>query len=396
MTIVVRPEELEPYAEAAAAVRHAIHRRPEIGLDLPVTMRAVVARLREIGVDEIAEGVGGEGVTGVVAVVVGRRPGRTIAFRADADALALNERTGKPWQSELPMRMHACGHDGHVATLLAALHWLCEHRDFAGRFVAVFQPGEEGFAGGRRMIEDGLAERFGIEEFYALHGDAAVELGHVAFHEGYSTANADAFEIRVEGHGGHGSRPHLAKDPIVAACEIVSALQGIVSRNVDPAMTAVVSVCSMRAGDAAATSVIPQTAVMTGTTRTYEPEMQDLVERRMGEIVAGVGAACGVDARLNYRRLYPALYNSPEHTRRARALAAEAIGADRVEEFRRRPGGEDFSFMLNARPGCLFRLGVRDAEHLAGVHNECFDFNDRAIPTGAAVLLTIVLNAMAG
>ena len=397
MSILVKPEDLRQEALWASKIRHEIHRSPEIGLSLPKTMAAVVRSLRECGVEEIHEGVGGEGVTGVVAVIRGERPGRTVGLRADADALALNEKTGKPWASPEPKHMHACGHDGHVATLLAVVRRFAARRDFAGTLVAIFQPGEEGFAGGRHMVEDGLVGRFGIEEFYALHSEPKVAAGKVAFVSGYATANADVFEIVFEGQGGHGSRPHLGRDPVVAASECVLALQTIASRNCNPDLTAIVSVCSIQSGNPSASSVMPQTATLIGTTRSFEPEVQDMIKRRMNEIAQGVAMTHGMKAAVRYTRLYPSMYDDPEMVRIARGLAEEALGADKVEDFYRTPGGEDFSFMLRERPGCLFRLGMRDAGpcHGSPLHSEMFDFNDDAIATGAAALCTIALNRMA-
>lgn len=396
MTVIVHPADLEEDAKVCAEVRHKIHRHPEMGLNLPKSEALLVESLKSFGADEVVTHVGGEGVTGIVAIVAGNRPGRTIGLRADYDALGLDEATGKPWASELPKRMHACGHDGHAATLLAAVRYLCRHRDFAGRLAAVFQPGEEGYAGGRYMVEDGLAERFDISEFYALHSEPQVELGKVALVEGYATANADVFEIEFEGMGGHGSRPHLAKDPIVAASEAVLALQTIASRSVSPDDTAIVSVCNITSGTANSVSVIPQTAVLRGTSRSYTPEAQDIIERRLREIAAGVAMTYGMKADVKYTRLYPAMHNDPELTRKAREALQESLGAENVKFWHRTPGGEDFAFMLRKRPGCLFRLGLKDEDpaHDSPVHSQFFDFNDKAIATGASSLLTVALTRM--
>ncbi|MDY4164007.1 MAG: amidohydrolase [Sutterella sp.] len=395
MNVLVRPQDLQAEARLAADIRHRIHREPEIGLHLPKTAAVIEESLKAFGADEIHTHVGGSGVTGIVAVIRGNRSGRTIGLRADADALPLEENTGAAWSSTVPKCMHACGHDGHVATLLSAVAWLTKHRDFAGTLCAVFQPGEEGYAGGRHMVEDGLVTRFGIEEFYALHAEPSVPVGSVAFVPGYATANADVFEIIFEGKGGHGSRPQLARDPIIAAGEALLALQTIASRSAPPDKTAVISVCSLLAGDADGTSVIPQKAVLRGTARSFEPEVQDIIETRLKEIARGIAIANGMTAEVNYTRLYPAMYNDPARTADARALLEALLGPDHVEDFRRTPGGEDFSFMLRERPGCLFRLGMKDETHTRGVHNEGFDFNDRAIAVGAASLLTIALSRMA-
>lgn len=392
--VIVKPEQMLECAERAAQIRHSIHCYPEVGLNLTQTEKTIVEALKSFGCETIETRVGGADVAGVVCVIKGDQPGRTIGLRADSDALPLNENTGVPYASTRAKHMHACGHDGHVATLLAVVKYFMEHRHFAGTLVAIFQPGEEGFAGARYMVEDGLVERFGIDEFYALHAEPSLDVGSVGFVPGYATANADAFEIVFEGQGGHGSRPQFAKDSIVAMGEAILALQTIVSRNVAPNYAAVVSICCAQSGDPNGTSVMPQKALLRGTTRSYEPEVQDLIERRMNEIAQGIAQTYGIKAKVNYTRLYPAMYNTPENVQAAREIAAQAIGAENVKEFSRTAGGEDFSFMLLERPGCLFRLGMKDADHTAPVHNEQFDFNDKAIATGAAVLASIALTRM--
>lgn len=392
--VIVKPEQMLECAERAAQIRHSIHCYPEVGLNLTQTEKTIVEALKSFGCEAIETRVGGPDVAGVVCVIKGDQPGRTIGLRADSDALPLNENTGVPYASTRAKHMHACGHDGHVATLLAVVKYFMEHRHFAGTLVAIFQPGEEGFAGARYMVEDGLVERFGIDEFYALHAEPSLDVGSVGFVPGYATANADAFEIVFEGQGGHGSRPQFAKDSIVAMGEAILALQTIVSRNVAPNYAAVVSICCAQSGDPNGTSVMPQKALLRGTTRSYEPEVQDLIERRMNEIAQGIAQTYGIKAKVNYTRLYPAMYNTPENVQAAREIAAQAIGAENVKEFSRTTGGEDFSFMLLERPGCLFRLGMKDADHTAPVHNEQFDFNDKAIATGAAVLASIALTRM--
>lgn len=395
MSIIIKPSQLEESAKLGAQFRHCIHEEPEIGLYLPKTQEKIVEALKSFGIKEISTFVGGANVTGVVAVIEGSRPGKTIGLRADSDALPLEEKTGVEWSSKVPMTMHACGHDGHVGTLLAAVHYINQHRDFAGRLVAIFQPGEEGFAGGRYMIEDGLVQKFGIDEFYALHAEPMLPVGCVGFIPGFATANADIFKITFTGVGGHGSRPHLTKDPLVAACECVLSLQTIVSRSVDPNQTAVVSAGCISCGNEKGSSVVQKTATIVGTTRSFEKEVQDIIIQRMQQIVDGTALSNDMQGKLEYTKLYPAMFNSPEHVEKAKALLEEALGQDKVKLMIRRAGGEDFSFMLQAKPGCLFRLGVQDETHNASVHNPEFDFNDKAIATGAACLLTIALNRAA-
>lgn len=395
MPIIIKPSQFEESAKLGAQFRHCIHEEPEIGLYLPKTQEKIVEALKSFGIKEISTFVGGANVTGVVAVIEGNRPGKTIGLRADSDALPLEEKTGVEWSSKVPMAMHACGHDGHVGTLLAAVHYINQHRDFAGRLVAIFQPGEEGFAGGRYMIEDGLVQKFGIDEFYALHAEPMLPVGCVGFIPGFATANADIFKITFTGVGGHGSRPHLTRDPLVAACECVLSLQTIVSRSVDPNQTAVVSAGCISCGNEKGSSVVQKTATIVGTTRSFEKEVQDIIIQRMQQIVDGTALSNDMKGKLEYTKLYPAMFNSPEHVEKAKALLEEALGPDKVKLMIRRAGGEDFSFMLQAKPGCLFRLGVQDETHNASVHNPEFDFNDKAIATGAACLLTIALNRAA-
>lgn len=392
---IIKPSQLEESAKLGAQFRHCIHEEPEIGLYLPKTQEKIVNALKSFGIKEISTFVGGANVTGVVAVIEGSRPGKTIGLRADSDALPLEEKTGVEWSSKVPMAMHACGHDGHVGTLLAAVHYINQHRDFAGRLVAIFQPGEEGFAGGRYMIEDGLVQKFGIDEFYALHAEPMLPVGCVGFIPGFATANADIFKITFTGVGGHGSRPHLTRDPLVAACECVLSLQTIVSRSVDPNQTAVVSAGCISCGNEKGSSVVQKTATIVGTTRSFEKEVQDIIIQRIQQIVDGTALSNDMKGKLEYTKLYPAMFNSPEHVEKAKALLEEALGLDKVKLMIRRAGGEDFSFMLQAKPGCLFRLGVQDETHNASVHNPEFDFNDKAIATGAACLLTIALNRAA-
>lgn len=395
MPIIIKPSQLEESVKLGAQFRHCIHEEPEIGLYLPKTQEKIVTALKSFGIKEISTFVGGANVTGVVAVIEGSRPGKTIGLRADSDALPLEEKTGVEWSSKVPMAMHACGHDGHVGTLLAAVHYINQHRDFAGRLVAIFQPGEEGFAGGRYMIEDGLVQKFGIDEFYALHAEPMLPVGCVGFIPGFATANADIFKITFTGVGGHGSRPHLTRDPLVAACECVLSLQTIVSRSVDPNQAAVVSAGCISCGNEKGSSVVQKTATIVGTTRSFEKEVQDIIIQRMQQIVDGTALSNDMKGKLEYTKLYPAMFNSPEHVEKAKALLEEALGLDKVKLMIRRAGGEDFSFMLQAKPGCLFRLGVQDETHNASVHNPEFDFNDKAIATGAACLLTIALNRAA-
>lgn len=395
MTILITPQQMAESAKIGAEIRHRIHEEPELGLCLLKTQEKIKKALESFSLDEIHEFIGGKEVTGVVAVIKGTKPGKTIGLRADSDALPLEEKTGAPWESKVKGKMHACGHDGHVAALLTLCRYASLHRDFAGTLIAIFQPGEEGFAGAKHMIEDGLVERFGINEFYALHAEPSIPLGDVAFIPGYATANADKFDIWFKGKGGHGSRPQMAKDPLVAACECVLALQTIVARSVDPMKTAVVSAGCIQSGYTDGPSVIPQEARISGTARSFEPEVQETIIRRMEQIAEGVAIANDMEATVKYEKLYPAMYNNPELVKLAAGYAKDLLGSEHVHEWHRTCGGEDFSFMLLKRPGCLFRLGMKDESHSASVHHPMFDFNDKALAVGAATLLTIALNRAA-
>lgn len=390
--ILVTPHVLQSYALFGTAIRHQLHAHPEEGLQLTHTQDIIVKTLQSFGCEEIHSQVGGPNVAGVVAVIRGTKEGRTIGLRADSDALPLVEKTGKPYASQIEGCMHACGHDGHVATLLTVCHYLMDHRDFAGTVVAIFQPGEEGYAGARHMLDDGLTDRFGIDEYYALHSDPLIPLGQVGFISGYATANTDGFEVKFKGTGGHGSRPQHAHDSIVAMGEAIGAVQSIVSRNCAPDKVCVVSICYVKSGDSKGISVIPQEAVFGGTTRSYEPEIRDLIEKRIGEICHGVAMAHGVDVDYRYTRLYPSLYNDPECVKEAKRLTKCSLGEESAIDIERLLGGEDFSFMLQSRPGCFFRLGLRDDDHQVSLHNNAFDFNDKGIAYGASVLLTVALN----
>ncbi|MBZ8132937.1 M20 aminoacylase family protein [Afifella sp. IM 167] len=376
-------------ADEIALWRRDFHRHPELLYEVQRTAGVVAAKLREFGCDEVVEGIGR---TGVVAVINGRDAGaRTIGLRADMDALPILEETGKPWSSETPGKMHACGHDGHTSMLLGAARYLAQTRNFQGRAVLIFQPAEEGGAGARAMIEDGLMERFGIQEVYGMHNMPGLPVGRFAIRKGPLMAAADHFEIHIEGKGGHAAKPHGGVDPVMVGSQIVNALQTIVSRNVDPLANAVVSVTTFHAGDAF--NVTPQRAVLTGTARTLDEAMRDLVERRMGEIVAAIGSAFGATARFRYLRNYPVTANHPEQTDKAVAVAQAVVGEAHVDpDTVPMMGAEDFSFMLEARPGAFIFIGNGDS---AGLHSPDYDFDDGAIAYGASYWGSLVERLMA-
>lgn len=375
-------------AEEIAAWRRDFHRHPELLYDVERTAGIVASKLAAFGVDEVVTGVGR---TGVVGVIEGQGAGATIGLRADMDALPILEKTGRPWASSEPGKMHACGHDGHTAMLLGAAQYLAETRNFAGRVVVIFQPAEEGGAGAKAMLDDGLMARFGVDRVFGMHNFPGMPVGTFALRPGPLMAAADRIHIEVEGVGGHAARPHVSTDPILAGAAIVSAVQSIASRNVDPLEAAVVSITIFNAGSA--DNVIPQTVSMRGTARTLSPDVRDLVERRLGEIVSNVAAAHGCRAKLTYKRDYPVTENDANEAAFCADVAEAVVGARNVT--RDTPptmGGEDFSFMLNAVPGAFIFAGV--GEDVANLHNEEYDFNDELIPVGCSYWATLVETAL--
>ena len=378
-------------ADEIAGWRRDFHEHPELRYEERRTARKVAETLKTVGVDEIATGIGR---TGVVGVIRGRsdRSGRVIGLRADMDALPIEEATDVPYRSKTPGVMHACGHDGHTAMLLGAAKYLAETRNFDGTAVVIFQPAEEGGAGAKAMIEDGLLDRWNIQEVYGMHNLPGLPIGQFAIRPGPLMAAADRIRIEVEGRGAHAARPHESVDTVLVACAIVQAVQSIVSRNVDPLDAAVVSITMVQAGFT--DNVIPQTALLVGTARTLRPETRDLVERRLREIVEGTAALHGAQAKLTYRRDYPVVVNHAQETSFAAKVAAEIVGQDKVEtNILPIMGGEDFAFMLNERPGAFIFAGNGDS---AGLHNPAYNFNDDLIPVGVSYWARLVETAMPG
>ncbi|WP_404934313.1 M20 aminoacylase family protein [Nitratireductor sp. L15S-10] len=370
--------------------RRDIHRNPELLFDVHRTAGFVTEKLREFGCEEVVTGLGKTGVVGIIQGRLGNGP--TIGLRADMDALPMTEMTGKPWTSTSPGKMHACGHDGHTAMLLGAAKYLCETRNFKGRVAVIFQPAEEGGGGGNEMVKEGMMERFAIERVFGMHNLPGLPIGQFATRAGPIMAATAEFVITVKGRGGHAAMPHTVVDPILAASQIVTALQSIASRNVHPLDSVVVSVTKFHAGDAF--NVIPDTVELAGTVRTLKKEVNADAESRMRTICAGVAAAHGAAVEIFYDSNYPVTFNHAEETAFASAVASEIAGAANVDtDITPTMGGEDFSYMLEARPGALIFIGNGDS---AALHNTAYDFNDDAIPHGVSYWVRLAENALAG
>ena len=377
------------------SVRRDLHAHPELGFEEHRTARIVAEQLASLGIEYHT----GVGKTGIVAVVRGRSTasGRSVGLRADMDALPMQEENEFAHRSRYDGRMHGCGHDGHTTMLLAAARYLHETRAFDGTATLIFQPGEEGYAGGRAMIEDGLFERFPADQVYALHNWPGLPAGTIAVRPGPMMAAADRITISIEGKGGHGAHPHRTIDPVVVAAHIITAAQTIVSRNVSPIDMAVVSLCSVQAGHPGAMSVVPRTAQIVGTARTFKATVQDTIEERLRELVTSVAAALGAKATLNYERLYPATINSTPEALFAADVADGVVGRGNViRDLDPSMGAEDFSFMLQQRPGAYARLGQGGAGdgHGCFLHDTRYDFNDAVIPIGAGYLASLAERSM--
>ncbi|WP_102868781.1 M20 aminoacylase family protein [Pseudovibrio exalbescens] len=381
---------LAEFHDEITAWRRDFHENPEILYEVHRTSARVAELLEGFGIDEVATGIGR---TGVVGVIKGRNggSGKTIGLRADMDALPLTETSGKPWASKHPGKMHACGHDGHTAMLLGTAKYLAETRNFDGTVVVIFQPAEEGGAGAKAMIDDGLMTRWGIDEVYGLHNMPGLPVGEFAIRPGPLMAATDEFEITITGQGGHAARPYETIDPIVAGAQVVNALQSIVSRNANALDAAVVSVTVFEAGSAF--NIVPETAKLRGTVRTLSNEVREMVEERMKTMVEGICAAHGATATINYHKGYPVTSNHADQTDFAASVAREVAGSEAKVNSDVTPtmGGEDFSFMLEERPGAFIFAGNGDT---AKVHNPAYDFNDDLIPYGCSYFIRLVEKAL--
>ena len=357
--------------------RHDFHAHPELLFDTHRTSDIVAEKLRAFGCDEVVEGLGRTGVVGVIRGKIDT-DARVVGLRADMDALPIFEATGLAYASKAEGKMHACGHDGHTSMLLGAAKYLTETRAFNGTVVVIFQPAEEGGGGGREMVNDGLMERFGIQEVYGMHNWPGVPVGKFAIRSGPFFAAADNWTIAVKGHGGHAAKPHETVDPTVTASHMVIALQSIASRNVDPTKQVVVSVTSFET-ESKAHNVIPSTVTLKGTVRTLAEDVRDLAERRLSEIANGTAEMMGATAEVDYLRNYPVMVNAEAETEYAAAAARAVSGA--CDEAPLVMGGEDFAFLSNARPGAYILVGNGDT---APVHHPEYNFTDDAIPAGCS------------
>jgi hippurate hydrolase len=379
------------------AIRRDIHAHPELCYEEQRTADVVASRLADWGI-EVVRGLGVTGVVGIIrGAASGGSSGRAIGLRADMDALPMQELNTFDHASRHAGKMHACGHDGHTAMLLGAAHYLSQNRNFDGTVYLIFQPAEEGGAGARRMMDDGLFERFPMDAVYGLHNWPGLAAGTFGVVAGPMMASSNEFRVVVKGKGAHAAQPHRGIDPVMVAVQIAQSWQTIISREKNPLETAVLSITQIHAGSA--TNVIPDEAVLIGTVRTFTTEVLDLVERRMQEIAAGVATAFNASTDFSFKRNYPPLVNHPAQTAFAIEAMKAVVGEDKVDaNVEPTMGAEDFAFMLQAKPGCYVFLGNGDGEHRVGghglgpcqLHNGSYDFNDQLLPIGASYWVRLV------
>jgi len=367
--------------------RRHLHQNPELGRDCYKTAEYIQERLKEFGITEIHTGYAS---TGIVAIIEGKASGRTIGLRADMDALPIKENTGMSYSSKNEGVMHACGHDGHTTMLLGAARYLSETRNFSGRVALIFQPDEEATGGAEAMVEEGILEEFNIEEVYALHNTPSHDVGVMYTRPGPIMAGADSFTVEIQGKGGHAAYPHEVKDPIVAAISIAQSFQTIVSRNNIPSDDLVISITQVHSGTT--DNVVPEIAYLNGTVRTFDLSVQEMVIKRMEKIISGLAMSFEVNAKLNYQKGYPPTINHEEATNFAIGVAEDVCGSDQVlTSVSKEMGAEDFSYMLQKRPGAYLFMGIGDG---AGLHNPNYDFNDAAAPVGASFFARLIEKAL--
>jgi hippurate hydrolase len=367
--------------------RRHLHQNPELGRDCYKTAKYIQERLKEFGITEIHTGYAS---TGIVAIIEGKASGRTIGLRADMDALPIKENTGMSYSSKNEGVMHACGHDGHTTMLLGAARYLSETRNFSGRVALIFQPDEEATGGAEAMVEEGILEEFNIEEVYALHNTPSHDVGVMYTRPGPIMAGADSFTVEIQGKGGHAAYPHEVKDPIVAAISIAQSFQTIVSRNNIPSDDLVISITQVHSGTT--DNVVPEIAYLNGTVRTFDLSVQEMVIKRMEKIISGLAMSFEVNAKLNYQKGYPPTINHEESTNFAIGVAEDVCGSDKVlSSVAKEMGAEDFSYMLQKRPGAYLFMGIGEG---AGLHNPNYDFNDAAAPVGASFFARLIEKAL--
>ena len=384
-------ESIRRHQRELQALRHDLHAHPELAFHESRTSALVAETLASWGI----EVHGGIARTGVVGVIQGKTEGRAIGLRADMDCLPVLEANDFAHKSQAPGRMHACGHDGHTTMLLGAARYLAETRNFAGTAYVIFQPAEESGGGGQVMVRDGLFRRFPAQEIYALHNWPGLAPGRIAVRPGPVMAATDDLQVTLRGRGGHGAMPHLAVDPVVAAAQIISALQTVASRNVSPVDAVVVSVCSMQTSQVGAFNLIPDSVSLAGTVRTFRAQTRELAERRVKELIAKIAEGFGASAEIDYRRGYPATVNSAREADFAARVGRRIFGQENViTEYDATMGGEDFAYMLLERPGAYVFLGQGGLEHGCLLHNARYDFNDEVIPLGAGYLAALVEDAL--
>ncbi len=388
--------QISQYYPELVALRRDLHAHPELGFEEVYTGARVKEALKVCGVDEIHDGIGR---TGIVAVIRGRSTasGSMVGLRADMDALPMTEESDMPWRSMKPGLMHGCGHDGHTAMLIGAARYLAATRNFDGTAVLIFQPGEEGLAGARVMIEDGLFERFPVQSVYAMHNWPAMKAGTVGLNSGAMMAAADRITIEITGRGGHGAHAYQAVDVVLVAAHIITAAQSIVARNVRALHSAVVSLCAVQAGDLGAFSVLPGKATLVGTVRSFDPAVQNMLEQRLRELCSAIALGFGATATVHYERIYPATINTEAEAIFAGDVAQALVGAENlVRNLEPSMGAEDFSFMLQSKPGAYLRLGQSNDAGVGscGLHSTRYDFNDEVLPLGAALHASLVEQAM--
>ena len=385
-------DRIRGYRAELRDIRRDIHAHPELAFQESRTSALVVESLKKWGIETHT----GLAKTGVVGVIKGKtNSGKSVGLRADMDCLPMHESNDFSHKSKNEGRMHACGHDGHTTMLLGAARYLAETRNFDGTAYLIFQPAEEGGGGGQVMVKEGLFKKFPASEIYALHNYPGLAPGKIAVRPGPMMAATDEIRIGVRGTGGHGAFPHLTVDPVVAAAHIITALQTIASRNIEPVDALVVSICSMATSQIGAFNVIPDAVQLVGTVRTFRPQTRDLAEKRVKEIVCKVADAFGAKAEIEYTRGYPATVNSPRESAFAARVGERVFGKGNViTDHEPVMGGEDFSYMLLERPGAYVFLGQGGGPHNCFLHNPNYDFNDEVIPLGAGYLAALVEDAL--